>query len=536
MQFQVTDIPRLLPELLLLLLALLVVGSDLIERWGDGEGVLEERTKAAGQLTAIGLGLVIFVTLVQSRFLFTVPELGNNGLLNVLISFGRNLQAGGGAAPPLMGGYAIDTLTMVGRLIFASAALVVTILSMGGKPVKNPAEFYGLLLIATLGFTVMSGAVELILAYIALELSAIALYVLVGYLRNDATSPEAGLKYFLFGALSSAVLLYGMSLAYGFAASEANRTGANVIGTLMNSIGQAGVESTALAPLVLLSLAMIVGGLGYKIAAVPFHTWAPDVYQGAPPVITTLIATASKTAGFLLIYRMLTLAFPNSAGAATLDSFNGWAALIALIALATVLIGNIAALRQTSARRMLAYSGIGHSGFLLLALPLAGSQRPDDQAFAIGSLLAYLLAYVVTSLTAFGTLAVATESTGGDSLDQLRGLWKRNTPLAALLSVSLLSLAGIPPLAGFWGKLLVFMAAYRAGANWLVAIALAMTVVSLAYYLRLVRALWSQDPADPAPIVLRGGRAWALVISAALILVVGIAPAPLWDIFVRVAS
>jgi NADH-quinone oxidoreductase subunit N len=327
-----------------------------------------------------------------------------------------------------------------------------------------------------------------------------------------------------------------MSLAYGFSASEANRTGANVIGTLMNSVGQAGVESTALTPLALLALAMIVGGLGYKIAAVPFHTWAPDVYEGAPPVITTLIATASKTAGFLLIYRLLTVAFPNSAGSATFETFTGWAAIIAIIALATVLIGNIAALRQTSARRMLAYSGIGHTGFLLLALPLAGSQRPDDQAFAIGSLLAYLLAYVVTSLTAFGTLAVATESTGGDSIDQLRGLWKRNAPLSALLSVSLLSLAGIPPLAGFWGKLLVFMAAYRAGANWLVAIALAMTVVSLAYYLRLVRALWSQEPADSSPIPLRGGRAWALAISAALILVVGLAPAPLWDIFIRVAS
>jgi NADH-quinone oxidoreductase subunit N len=534
--FQLTDIPRILPELLLLLLALLVVGSDILERWADDDQAQVERSAAAAQLTSVGLGLVMLVTLVQSRFLFVVPEPGTNQILNVLINFGRNLQAVGTDAPPLLGAYAIDELTMVARLLFAGAALVVSILAGGAKPLKHPGEFYGLLLVATLGLTMMAGAVELILAYVALELSAIVLYVLVGYLREDQRSAEAGVKYFLFGAISSSILLYGMSLMYGLAASEANRQAANVISTLFTQIGQSEVGVLATGPLTLVAMVLVIAGLGYKIAAAPFHSWAPDIYQGAPPAVTTLIATASKTAGFLLLYRMLTLVFPNSFGSAAVADFGGWAAIIALVAAATVLIGNLAALRQTSVRRMLAYSGIGHTGFMLSALTLAGSSRSDDSGFAISALLLYLVSYIVTSLVAFGVLAVVVDAIGGDTFEELRGLWRRNGWLAALLSLSLLSLAGIPPLAGFWGKLLVFMAAYRGGAVWLVALALAMTVVALAYYLRVVRLLWESDAASEEPIKLSGARAWALGVAGALIVLIGIIPGPLWGIFEQVTQ
>lgn len=536
MSFQITDIPRILPELLLLLLALLVVSSDVLERWGNDQKALDERGRAAGQLTAIGLGLVLIVTLIQSRFLFVVPEPGTNPLFNIVINFGRNLQAASIENPPLLGAYAIDNLTMIARLLFASAALVVTLLAMSGTTLKNPGEFYGLLLFATLGMCVMSGAIELILAFIALELSSLALYVLAGYLRDDVRSPEAGMKYFLFGAISSALLLYGMSLAYGFTASEANKTGANVITTLFSQIGQAAVITNAFSPLLLVALIFIIAGLGYKIAAVPFHSWVPDVYQGAPTIVTTLIATASKTAGFLLLYRLMTLAFPNTAGSASLQSFGGWSGMLAVIALLSIVFGNLAALPQSSVRRMLAYSAIGHTGFALLALPLAGTSRPEDQAFAVAALLIYLAAYLATSLVAFGVLTVVLDQGGGDSIEELRGLWKRNTPLALLLSISLLSLAGIPPLAGFWAKLLVFMAAFRADAIWLVAIALAMTVVALAYYLRLVRAIWSGAATEQGPIVLKPGSAWTLGIATALMVLIGLVPAPLWDIFQRVTQ
>jgi len=535
-RFEITDIPRILPELLLLLLALLVISSDILERWGTDQKALEERSRAAGQLAAIGLGLVLIVTFIQSRFLFIVPDPGTNQLLNVFINFGRNLQAVSGDAPPLLGSYAIDSLTMVARILFASAALVVTLLAMSGKPLQNPGEFYALLLFATLGMCVMAGSVELILAFIALELSSIALYVLAGYLREDARSTEAGMKYFLFGTISSGILLYGMSLAYGFTASEANKTGANVITTLFNQIGQAGVISTAFSPLVIVSIIFILPGLGYKIAAVPFHSWVPDVYQGAPAIVTTLIATASKTAGFLLLYRLMTVAFPSTAGHAGMQGFGGWAGMLGGIALLSIVFGNLAALPQASVRRMLAYSAIGHTGFALLAMTLAGAERPDDRAFAVAALLVYLAAYLATSLVAFGVLAVVLDGGGGDTIDDLRGLWKRNGPLAFLLSISLLSLAGIPPLAGFWAKLLVFMAAYRADAIWLVAIALAMTVVALAYYLRVVRAIWSGAATSAEPIQLTSGRAWTLGITTVLMLLIGLVPAPLWDIFQRVTQ
>jgi NADH-quinone oxidoreductase subunit N len=534
--FQITDIPRILPELLLLLLALLVISSDILERWGTDQKALEERGRAAGQLAAIGLGLVLIVTLIQSRFLFVVPDPGTNPLLNVFINFGRNLQAVNSNATPLMGAYAIDGLTMIARILFASAALVVTLLAMNGKPLQNPGEFYALLLFATLGMCVMAGSVELILAFIALELSSIALYVLAGYVREDARSIEAGMKYFLFGAISSGILLYGMSLAYGFSASEANKTGANVITTLFGQIGQAGVITTAFSPVVLVSIIFIIAGLGYKIAAVPFHSWVPDVYEGAPPIVTTLIATASKTAGFLLLYRFMTIAFPSTAGHAGTQGFGGWAGMLAVIALLSIVFGNLAALPQKSVRRMLAYSAIGHTGFALVAMTLAGAERPDDQAFAVAALLVYLAAYLATSLVAFGVLAIVLENSGGDSIEDLRGLWKRNGSLAFLLSISLLSLAGIPPLAGFWAKLLVFMAAYRAGAIWVVAIALAMTVVALAYYLRVVRAIWSASATSEEPIQLGAGQSWTLGIATLLMLLIGLVPAPLWDIFQRVTQ
>ncbi len=534
--FQLTDIPRILPELLLLLLAIFVIGSDVFERWSNSDQVIEERARAAGQLAAVGLGLVVLVTLVQSRLLFTVPEPGTNPILNILINFGRNLQSVGTDQPALIGAFAIDQLTMIARLLFASAALVVTLVTMGGKTLRHPAEFYGLMLFATLGLTVMAGSVDLILAYIALELSSLALYVLAGYLRDDERSTEAGVKYFLFGAISSAMLLYGMSLAYGFAASESAKGGTTVIATLFSQIGQSGVASNALSPLVLVALVFIIAGLGYKIAATPFHSWAPDVYQGAPPVVTMLIATASKTAGFLLLYRMLTIAFPNSFGSAEPSSMAGWAALIALIAAATVLLGNLAALLQTSTRRMLAYSGIGHTGFMLLALTLAGTSRAEDQTFATAALLTYLTAYIATSLVAFGVLSIVVEATGGDEVEHLRGLWKRNTPLAAMLSISLLSLAGIPPLSGFWAKLLVFMAAYRGGAIWLVALALAMTVVALAYYLRVLRVIWSSDTAIADRIRIGRGQAWTLGIVAGLIVLLGLVPGPLWSVFETVVK
>jgi len=525
MTFQVTDIPRLLPELMLLVLALLVAGSDILERWGSDDQAQLERRRAAGQLTAVGLGLVFVVTLVQSRFLFTVPEPSGNAVLDYLITLGRNLQAGGPGGRPILGAFATDEFTSVARLLLIGAALIATLLALDFQPLGNPGEFYALLLLSTLGMCVMAAANELILAYLGLELSSIALYVLAGYFHDRSTSAEAGLKYFLFGSLSSAILLYGMSLAYGLTAS-ANRAagGPPIIATLFSQIGAAtaGVEPGT--PALTLAMVAIIAGAGYKIAAVPFHGWSPDVYQGAPTPVTAFLSTASKAAGFLLLYRLLTIAFPVMAGAPRLESFDGWTSLLALIALATLIFGNLAALPQTNAKRLLAYSSIGHAGFALLALLAFASANQADRSFGTAALIYYLIAYSLTNLGAFGALAAVGQALGGDDLADLNGLARRNLPLAALFTFCVLSLAGVPPLAGFFAKFYVFMVGWQSGARWLVVAAVIATVVSLYFYLRLLKAVFIEAPPSEEPVAVPGAITAALTIAVIGLIVLGIFP------------
>lgn len=530
MSFQITDIPRILPELMLLLLAMLVLGSDILTRWGQNAKAQVERAKEAGQLTAVGLGLVLIVALVQSRFLFVVPD-PTGGPLDVLLTLGRNLQAGGPGGPALLGAFATDEFTMLARMTFIGAALLATLLAMGYRFTANPGEFYSLLLFATLGMSLMAAATEFILAYLALELSSIALYVLAGYFRENERSSEAGLKYFLFGSLSSAIFLYGISLVYGFVASENQKAGGTpIIATLFAEVGRLATGEAASSPLLTLGIIFIVAGLGYKISVVPFHTWAPDVYQGAPPPVTAFLSTASKAAGFLLLYRLLTTAFPGAVGTPRLEEFSGWTSLLAIIALATVLVGNLGALPQTNARRLLAYSSIGHAGFVLLAILLWTSTSPVDRAFGTAALFYYLIAYTITNLGSFGVLAVLSDAVGGDDLKDLNGLWQRNLPLALMMTILILSLAGIPPLAGFWAKFFVFMAGFQAGAAPLVAIAIVMTVVSLYYYLRFLKAMWMNPATSTEPIVTPRVANAAIIISTVLVVVMGVLPNLVWGV------
>jgi NADH-quinone oxidoreductase subunit N len=531
MTFQITDIPRILPELMLLVLALLVLGSDIFERWGRDTAAQIERGKAAAQLTAIGLGLVFFVALVQSRLLFTVPEPGQNALLNAVLNLGRNLQAGGPGGAPILSAFATDDLTMLARLALIGAALAATLLTFGYHPIGHPGEFYALLLLSTLGLCVMAAATEMILAFVALELSSIALYVLAGYFKSDKRSTEAGLKYFLFGVISSAVLLYGMSLAYGFTASASVGTaGPPAINTLFRSIGEAvRVSDTEQRGLIMLAALFIIAGIGYKIAIMPFHRWAPDVYEGAPTAITAFLSTASKAAGFLLLYRFLTGAFGGVAGSPQVESFEGWTALLALLALVTIVASNLAALPQQSARRLLAYSSISHAGFILLAFLTLGAADPAAQSAGAEALFFYLLVYMPTNLAAFGALTAIIGANGSDAIEDLQGLQQRSPLLAIVLTVVVASLAGLPPLAGFWAKFIVFMAAWQAGAQWLVIVALVMTIVSLAYYLRLLRPVWMQPAAGRAPIAVEPALRGALIVTAALVVLLGIMPGPIWN-------
>jgi NADH-quinone oxidoreductase subunit N len=528
MAFQLRDVPRLLPELMLLLLALMVLITDVLERWGSTTEAKEERTRSSGSLAALGLGLTFVITLVQSRYLFTVPEPQTDDILSRLLSIVYNLQQAGPGEPPILGAFANDNLAVIARLTFTGAAFLATLLSLGYRTYDNPGEFYALILFSTAGMCIMAAATELILAFVALELSSIALYVLAGYFRDDKRSVEAGMKYFLFGTLSSAILLYGMSLAYGFTASANVSSGTgSPIGTLFSTIAEAG-RATPDSTLLTMAMVFIIAGIGYKITVVPFHAWSPDVYEGAPTVMTAFISTASKTAGFILLFRLLTTAFPAAGGTVGLTS--GWTSMLTFLALLTIVVGNLSALPQTNAKRLLAYSSIGHAGFLLMALLLWNSEAVGAETFSTQALLYYLIAYTLTNLGVFGGLAIIAHAVGGDNIDDLNGLSRRNLSLAVMLTILVLSLAGVPPLSGYWGKFFVFMTGYRAGAIWLVVVAVVMTVVSLYYYLRLLKAMWLNPPTDTTPIETPRPMNAALIISTVLVIVLGVVPNLVWNI------
>ncbi len=520
--FQVTDIPRLLPEILLLVLAILILGSDILEKWGRTPEAQLERVKSSASLTCIGLGLIFLIALLQSGYVYQLPE---SAPVNFLTNIVRNLQAGGPGGEPIIGTFATDHLTMIARLTLIGAAFITSLLCLELRPTAHPAEFYALILFSTAGMCLMAGASELILAFLAVELTSIPLYILVGYFRNDARSAEAGMKYFLFGAVSSAVLLYGMSLTYGYAASAAAGTGTANDLTQLARIADLAAAGGQGAGLLTLGMLLIIAGVGYKVAVVPFHGWAPDVYQGAPTAITAFIAAASKAAGFILLFRLLTAAFPSLAGSPVFgEGLGGWTSLLAILSLVTLVVGSLAALPQTNAKRLLAWSSIAHAGFILLALVAWAAPQAYDREQGAAALLYYLIVYALTNLGAFGTLAVVAQAVGGDELADLNGLARRNLPLAALFTFCVLSLAGVPPLAGFFAKFYVFMVGWQSGARWLVVAAVIATVVSLYFYLRLLKAVFIEAPPSEEPVAVPGAITAALTIAVIGLIALGIFP------------
>lgn len=528
--FQITDIPRILPEILLLFLALIVLGSDIFEKWGRTAAAQLERARSSASLTAIGLGLIFIITLLQSGYVpgtVVTPETSStNPLLSYLMGIVRNLQVGGPGGTPITGAFATDDLTMIARLLLIGAAFLTSLLCLDDLPTAHPAEFYAMILFATTGMCLMVGANELIMAYLAIELTSIPLYLLTGYIRSDNRSAEAGMKYFLFGALSSAILLYGMSLTYGFVASGLGGIEAGGNLTQFERIAELARSGGASSPLLTLALIFILAGLGYKLAIVPFHGWAPDVYQAAPTPITAFISTASKAAGFLLLLRLLSVAFPESIGSVTMGATNlgGWTALLALLALLTLVIGNLAALPQTNVKRLLAWSSIAHAGFLLLGLVAWAAPERFDREQGSVAMIYYLIVYTLTNLGAFGALVAISRAGSGVEIDDLNGLAQRNLPLATLLTICVLSLAGIPPLGGFFAKFYIFMVGWQSGARWLVVVALVMTVVSLYYYLRLLRAMFIEAPSRSEPLRIEPATMTTLIITTVGLIVLGLFP------------
>lgn len=425
-----------------------------------------------------------------------------------------------GASDRILGGaFMIDQLSVVTRTgVIGLAVLALALLPHSAK-LRHPAEFTAILLFATTGFTLMAAANNLLVAFLALELASLSLYILAGFDKTSPQSAEAALKYFLFGGMSAAFLLFGFSLLYGL-------TGSINLHSIANHLAVQGQP-----PLLIVALVMMLAAFGFKAAAAPFHLWAPDVYQGAPAPAAALIASASKLAGLVLFTRLLWPGLGGTAGTvAHLPVTVGWAPVVALIVLASLLLGNLGALAQSNVRRLLAYSAIAHAGALLLGVLAAGRVGP-------GPLFYYAATYGLATVGAFGVIAALESGGRVQSLTDLAGLHKRSPFLAGCLAIFVLSLAGIPPLAGFFGKFAVFASVLKVGGlqgptGWLVILAIALSAVALYYYLLILKqALIASPAADAAPVQAPLPARISLLVSAALIVLFGVWPSLLLGLF-----
>ena len=406
------------------------------------------------------------------------------------------------AAPPAM--IAVDDFRFVTDALLLGAAGLTVLASLDylEREALLAPEFYVLLLFATLGMMLMAGGEDLMVVFLGLELMSVSVYVLAGIDRKSGAAAEAALKYFLLGAFASGFLLYGIALVYGATATT----------NLTEIAAQVRARSLAQSPLLLIGLGLVLVGFGFKVAAVPFHMWAPDVYDGAPTPVTGYMATAVKAAAFAALFRLLVEAF---------GSVAIWKPIVWWLAVATMVAGNFIALAQRSVKRMLAYSSIAHAGYLLVAV--AVGTWPASAA-----LLVYLFAYTLVTLAAFALLAaLGREGERDVRIDDLAGLSRRRPWLALALAVCMLSLLGFPGTAGFIGKWYILVAATMAGENVLAAILVLTSVVSAGYYLPVIMAMYMQpEPSDQAHAGVRLGRPAGAVVAACVVglLVLGIRP------------
>lgn len=434
------------------------------------------------------------------------------------------LALGRGPASSWFGALTVDPFFEIFVVIFTAALALVALLSAGYAPLagSDRPEYYALLILVTCAVSFMASATNLVLIYVAIEFSSILSYVLVGYIRGDRLSAEAGVKYFLYGAAASAVMLLGFVLFYGM-------TGATDLATVaahlprMSRVFDTWGHATVVAPasgaaatlspvFIFLAFALVLVGLGYKIAAVPFHMWAPDAYQGAPTPVAAFLSVASKASGFAVILRLvLTLHGP-------LDLvYAGWTKYVAALAVASMVFGVLVGIVQTDVRRLLAYSSIAHAGFALLGVVA-------DTHLGFASVLVYLVLYAAMNIGAFGTVAVIGHVTGSYDLKDYGGMGRRHPVLAAALAVFLLALAGIPPLAGFFAKFYILAALIARGYIFLAVVAILASVVALFLYARVLRPMYFSQGAGEDLRRLSPAAAAALLVCFLFTVLLGVWP------------
>ena len=468
--FDSSMIMAVLPELLLLTLALLVLVMELVWKGEDG--------RKLGWLTAGGLLLILVVSVFAAK-----PAEASS-------VFGGMLRD--------------DLLGFVFKMLFIFGAMLTSLFMMDYEKLGQRGESYILLLVATIGMNLMASAGDLIMLYLAIETTSIPMYILAGFMREDEKSTEAGFKYLLFGAMTSAIMLYGFSLIFGFTGS-----------TSLTAI-----TSFSL-PLAVGVILLIAVGVGFKISLAPFHFWAPDVYEGAPTPISGFLSTASKAAGFAVVMRLFIGLFPDGQFA------QMWTLTLAILASLSMTLGNVVALRQTNIKRLLAYSSIAHAGYALV-----GAVSLSE--LGVGSVTFYLIAYVMTNLAAFGIVAAFSRVAGSDEIADYAGMSRRNPGLALAMLVAFLSLTGMPPFGGFVAKVFVFAAAVKAGMIWLAVIGVLNSIVGVYYYLTVLKVvyLYRMEGENEAehPIPLTRPYAIALTILSAAILLIGVIFGPWFNL------
>jgi NAD(P)H-quinone oxidoreductase subunit 2 len=370
------------------------------------------------------------------------------------------------------GGFNSDALSIVFRGVIALSAALTILMSITyvGETGTALGEFLMILLTATIGGMFLSGADELVMIFVSLETLSISSYLLTGYMKRDPRSNEAALKYLLIGASSSAVFLYGSSLLYGLSGGETQ------LGEIATSFSQ-NPQSPAIG--LVIALVFIIAGIAFKISAVPFHQWTPDVYEGSPTPVVAFLSVGSKAAGFALAIRLLVTAFPSVS--------EQWHFVFTALAIFSLILGNVVALAQTSMKRLLAYSSIAQAGFVMIGF-IAGTEA------GYASMIFYLLVYLFMNLGGFTCVILFSLRTGTDQISEYAGLYQKDPLLTLGLSLCLLSLGGIPPLVGFFGKIYLFWAGWQAGLYTLVLLGLITSVVSIYYYIRVVKMMVVKEP------------------------------------------
>ncbi len=442
-----------LPEVIVVAAALIVLAADLLFMRGAG---IRARFTLGAMISCAGCVGAILLMLIA-------PQQANiyDGML------------------------VVSQTTQAVQIALLVITILVVVMSIESTFTAHVGEHLAVILFATASMMFLVSSQNILLIFISLELLSLSLYTLVAFNKRSTKSAEAALKYFLFGGTSAAFLLFGLSLVYGLSGSIS-----------LTQIADA-IKGKPLDPLLIVAMVMIVIGFGFKVAVVPFHFWAPDVYEGAPASSAALIASGSKVAGLVIFYQVMVIGFAGEEGSGVWGGYGpGWVPVVAFAAALSMVLGNLVAIMQTSVRRLLAYSAIAHVGYMLLAL-----MSHTQQSFS--ALLYYALTYALTTVGAFGIVAVVEAETGGDKLDDFSGLSRRAPLLSFCMLIFMLSLAGIPPLAGFFGKFYLFTSTLAVvprslGLLWLVILAIAMSAVSLYYYLQVLKRIYIADPPSGA--------------------------------------